>query len=130
MPFSISTENDKLIAIDAQGVLSAENIEEGLERLLDLTQQHEDAGILIRMSHMDLGALMKVARDIARRPEYLELKGRAGRAAILTNQAWIRNSATIETSVMPRLDAKVFDLSEEVDARVWLDEKPELVDAA
>ena len=98
--------------------------------MLDLTQQHEDAGILIRMSHMDLGALMKVARDIARRPEYLESKGRAGRAAILTDQAWIRNSATIETSVMPRLDAKVFDLSEEVDARVWLDEKPELVDAA
>jgi hypothetical protein len=130
MPFSITTEANELIAIDAQGELSLENIDEGIAKLMQLTEEREDAAILIRLSNMDLGSLYKLASKVARSPEYLELKGRAAKAAVLTDQDFIQRSAATEIAVMPRMDARVFDLANEVDALVWLDEKtPALEDA-
>lgn len=130
MPFSITTETDNLIAIDASGEISADNVDEGIKKLMQLTEEHEDAAILIRLSHMELAPLHAIARDFARSPEYLELKGRAAKAAVLTDQDWIKRSASIEVAVMPRMDARVFDLSEEVDARVWLEQSKPAVENA
>ncbi|MEF2072861.1 STAS/SEC14 domain-containing protein [Consotaella aegiceratis] len=57
-------------------------------------------------------------------PRFREL-WRFHRAAVVTDNAWLRNIAKVEDLVLPKVEIRTFPLDEEAAARAWVGLPPE-----
>jgi hypothetical protein len=124
MPYSIQAETEILTTIDAQGELNPDAMPEAVDQLMETTSEDAPGGLLVRLQHMDLGSLHTVASDWSRKAEFFALQKRFGKVAVLTDQPWVRQSAKMQAVALPDTELKVYDLADEVDARVWLEKVP------
>lgn len=121
MTYSIEAEHNRLITLDASGRLDPDSIAKGAAQLLEVTSEETPSCLLIRFQHMELGKLAAIASKWSRSREFLALQKRFEKVAVLTDQSWIRHSVIMQSAMLPETDAKAFDLGEEVDARMWLE---------
>lgn len=121
MPYSIQTETNHLTTIDANGELSPDSMPEAVDQLMEQTDAEDPGSLLVRLQHMDLGTLHTVASEWSRKAEFFALQKRFGKVAVLTDQAWVRQSARMQAVALPDTELKVYDLADEADARVWLE---------
>ncbi|WP_291075177.1 STAS/SEC14 domain-containing protein [Hyphomonas sp.] len=124
MPYTIQAETELLTTIDAQGELNPDAMPEAVDQLMETTSEDAPGGLLVRLQHMDLGSLHTVASDWSRKAEFFALQKRFGKVAVLTDQPWVRQSAKMQAVALPDTELKVYDLADEVDARVWLEKVP------
>jgi hypothetical protein len=124
MPYTIQAETEILTTIDAQGELNPDAMPEAVTQLMETTSEDAPGGLLVRLQHMDLGSLHTVASDWSRKAEFFALQKRFGKVAVLTDQPWVRQSAKMQAVALPDTELKVYDLADEVDARVWLEKVP------
>jgi hypothetical protein len=124
MPYTIQAETEILTTIDAQGELNPDAMPEAVDQLMETTSEDAPGGLLVRLQHMDLGSLHTVASDWSRKAEFFALQKRFGKVAVLTDQPWVRQSAKMQAVALPDTELKVYDLADEVDARVWLEKVP------
>ncbi|MEE2921449.1 MAG: STAS/SEC14 domain-containing protein [Pseudomonadota bacterium] len=124
MPYTIQAETEILTTIDAQGELNPDAMPEAVDKLMETTSEDAPGGLLVRLQHMDLGSLHTVASDWSRKAEFFALQKRFGKVAVLTDQPWVRQSAKMQAVALPDTELKVYDLADEVDARVWLEKVP------
>lgn len=124
MPYTIQAETELLTTIDAQGELNPDAMPEAVTQLMETTSEDAPGGLLVRLQHMDLGSLHTVASDWSRKAEFFALQKRFGKVAVLTDQPWVRQSAKMQAVALPDTELKVYDLADEVDARVWLEKVP------
>lgn len=124
MPYTIQAETEILTTIDAQGELNPDAMPEAVTQLMETTSEDAPGGLLVRLQHMDLGSLHTVASDWSRKAEFFALQKRFGKVAVLTDQPWVRQSAKMQAVALPDTELKVYDLADEVDARVWLEKMP------
>ena len=122
MPYSIQAETEILTTIDAQGELNPDAMPEAVDQLMETTSEDAPGGLLVRLQHMDLGSLHTVASDWSRKAEFFALQKRFGKVAVLTDQAWVRQSAKMQAVALPDTELKVYELADEADARVWLEQ--------
>ena len=122
MPYTLHAETNHLITIDALGELNPETMPDAVEQLMELTDPEHPGSLLVRLQHMDLGTLHRVASDWSRTAEFLALQKRFQKVAVLTDQAWVRQSARMQAVALPDTELKVYDLADEADARVWLEQ--------
>ena len=124
MPYTIQAETEILTTIDAQGELNPDAMPDAVDQLMETTSEDAPGGLLVRLQHMDLGSLHTVASDWSRKAEFFALQKRFGKVAVLTDQPWVRQSAKMQAVALPDTELKVYDLADEVDARVWLEKVP------
>ena len=124
MPYTIQAETEILTTLDAQGELNPDAMPEAVDQLMETTSEDAPGGLLVRLQHMDLGSLHTVASDWSRKAEFFALQKRFGKVAVLTDQPWVRQSAKMQAVALPDTELKVYDLADEVDARVWLEKVP------
>ena len=124
MPYTIQAETELLTTIDAQGELNPDAMPEAVDQLMETTSEDAPGGLLVRLQHMDLGSLHTVASDWSRKAEFFALQKRFGKVAVLTDQPWVRQSAKMQAVALADIELKVYDLADEVDARVWLEKVP------
>lgn len=121
MPYSIETEANTLTVIDAHGALDQDAVERDISELIS-EESHTPPTLLLRLQHMDLSSLHQIASHFVRRPEFFSLQSLLTRVAVLTDQNWIKQSVKLNGAAVPGLEIEVFDLADEVDARIWLEE--------
>lgn len=64
--------------------------------------------LVVKLSHF--GSLLKISRKIQR-------------AALLTNQGWLKKAAEFENAIIPWIEIKTFDTTAREQAEAWLEEK-------
>lgn len=122
MPYSIQTEADNTLSvIDAHGALDIDAVERDLSELIS-DENETPPALLLRLQHMDLSSLHQISTHFVRRPEFFSLQSLLTRVAVLTDQNWIKQSVKLNGAAVPGIQIEVFDLSDEVDARVWLED--------
>ena len=122
MPYTIQAETNHLTTIDAQGELNPDSMPEAVDEIMEQTDAEDPGSLLVRLQHMDLGTLHNVASDWSRKAEFFALQKRFGKVAVLTDQAWVRQSAKMQAVALPDTELKVYELADEADARVWLEQ--------
>lgn len=110
------------VDLDVSGRIDAEEMSNGLDELLRLSEDVNAGVMLYRITTFafpDFGAL---AAEFARLPKLFGLLGRFDRCAVVSDAAWIRTAAEVEGALFPGLDIKSFDLTEVDEAEAWLGE--------
>lgn len=108
------------VDIELSGKISAEEMANGLDDLLELSQDVNKGTMLYTITSFAFPDLGAIVVEMARLPKLLGLLGRFDRCAVLSDAAWLRSAAEIEGALIPGFDIKAFDLEERDDAEAWL----------
>ena len=108
------------IDIELSGRVSSEEMAQGLDDLLEKSQDVNAGVMLYRISSFAFPDLAAIAVEMARLPKLFGLLGRFDRCAVLSDAAWIRTTAEVEGALFPGIDIKGFDLGDEQTAEAWL----------
>lgn len=108
------------IDIELSGRVSSDEMAQGLDDLLEKSQDVNAGVMLYRISSFAFPDLAAIAVEMARLPKLFGLLGRFDRCAVLSDAAWIRTTAEVEGALFPGIDIKGFDLGDEQTAEAWL----------
>ena len=108
------------IDIELSGRVSSDEMAQGLDDLLEKSQDVNSGVMLYRISSFAFPDLAAIAVEMARLPKLFGLLGRFDRCAVLSDAAWIRTTAEVEGALFPGIDIKGFDLGDEQTAEAWL----------
>jgi len=108
------------IDIELSGRVSSDEMAQGLDDLLEKSQDVNAGVMLYRISSFAFPDLAAIAVEMARLPKLFGLLGRFDRCAVLSDAAWIRTTAEVEGALFPGIDIKGFDLGDEQSAEAWL----------
>ena len=129
MTYTIEAEHNRLISLDASGRLEPDSIAKGAAQLLEVTSEETPTCLLVRFQHMELGKLASIASKWSRSREFLALQKRLAKVAVLSDQSWIRHSVVMQSATLQEIAVKPFDLDDEADARMWLENSEEAIPA-
>ena len=108
------------VDIELSGKISAEEMANGLDDLLELSQDVNKGTMLYTITSFAFPDLGAIVVEMARLPKLLGLLGRFDRCAVLSDAAWLRSAAELEGALIPGFDIKAFDLEERDAAEAWL----------
>ena len=117
---TITKPGPNRIDIDLSGRISAEQMAEGLDDLLDKSQDVNEGVMLYRITSFAFPDFGAIAVEMARMPKLFALLGRFDRCAVLSDAVWIRTAAEVEGALFPGIDIKAFDLDDVAAAEAWL----------
>lgn len=117
---TITKPEPNRVDIELSGRVSSEEMANGLDDLLELSQDVNKGTMLYTITSFAFPDLGAIAVEMARLPKLFGLLGRFDRCAVLTDAAWLRTAAAVEGAMIPGFDVKAFDLSERDAAEVWL----------
>ncbi|MEZ5800621.1 MAG: STAS/SEC14 domain-containing protein [Nitratireductor sp.] len=116
----VGKETETLFTIHLDGRISADEMNEQLDHLIELSADVSQGKLLydVRNFRMpEFGALMVEFRKL---PALFGLLRRFDKAAVLADEAWLRKFAEWEGALLPGLEIRSFPLEEEQAARAWL----------
>lgn len=109
-----------IIEIELKGEIDAAAMESGLNRLLDLCEDLENGKLFYRISDFKMPTLAALGVEFMMMPKLFRLIGKVDKAAVLTDESWIKTASVIEGALIPGLEIKAFDLDEDVAAMDYL----------
>ena len=118
--FNVTKKPEGRIDIEISGAINSEAMREGLDQLLEATEDVEHGVMLYRITDFSLPTLGALSVELQKLPELFGLIGKIDRCAVVTDQGWIRTAAEIEGAVIPGLDIKAFRSDDAANAETWL----------
>lgn len=108
------------VDIELSGRIDSEEMANGLDDLLEKSQDVNAGVMLYRITTFAFPDLGAIAAEMARLPKLFGLLGRFDRCAVVSDAAWVRTAAEVEGALFPGIDIKGFDLSDGDAAEAWL----------
>ncbi len=124
----ISKPSSNRLNIELRGVLSADVMREGLDRLIAMSEDIDKGSMLYTIPDFEMPTFGALAVEFQHMPKLLRLIGKFAKCAVLSDAAWIRTAAEIEGAVIPGLEIKSFPLASSKAAEEWLSETGESQD--
>ena len=118
--FSVTKPAPNRVDIDISGSLDAEAMRDGLDALLDASEEVSNGRMLYNISSISLPTLGALGVEFARLPKLFGLLSKFEKCAVLADAAWLRQAAEIEGAIFPGIEIKSFDLDEKQAAEEWL----------
>ena len=118
----ISKPSKNRVDILLSGVLDADAMREGLDDLVQQSQNVSEGRMLYRIADFEFPTLGALAQEFIQMPRLFGLLGHFEKCAVVSDAAWIRTAAEIEGAVIPSLKIRSFAESEIGAAEEWLDD--------
>ncbi|MEP1209435.1 MAG: STAS/SEC14 domain-containing protein [Rhizobiaceae bacterium] len=109
-----------VIQIELKGEIDAAAMESGLNRLLELCEGLENGKLFYRITNFKMPTLAALGVEFMMLPKLFQLIGKVDKAAVLTDESWIKTASVIEGALIPGLEIRTFDLDEEEAAEAFL----------
>lgn len=117
---TIKKEDETMLTVELDGKLDSTEMQLGLDRLIEATQDMENGKMLYRIQDFEMPTLGAIMVEFGKLPSLFRMIGRIDKVAVLADQRWLRNAAEWEGMLFPGLDIKAFKKSNELEARAWL----------
>lgn len=108
------------VDIRLSGRLTSEDMRDGLDHLIALSQDVSRGRMLYEITDFALPSIGAVVAEMGRLPELFGLLGKFDKCAVVTDTGWLRTAAEIEGKVIPGLEIKSFAQVERDAAEEWL----------
>ncbi len=118
--FKVVKNGTDRIDIDFSGKLDRDEMKIALDELFNSAEGIEHGRMLFRIEHYDLPTLGAIGVELSRLPEAFRFIRKFDRTAVLAHENWVKKVSEIEGTLIPGLEIKAFDLSEEAEAENWL----------
>jgi hypothetical protein len=110
-----------VIALRVEGRIEHEALQRVIDRFEESLLQHEKTHVFVeamRFSGLDFSHLLDYAK---RAMPMLGRLHRFGRIAVVSDQAWLRAAARLESALLPNVAYEIFDSSERAQALAWVE---------
>ncbi|MFN3164778.1 MAG: STAS/SEC14 domain-containing protein [Pseudohongiellaceae bacterium] len=116
----ITAVNPERIDLDFSGQIDSEEMSRVLDELVELSANFNNGKMLYRIGEFRLPTMGAIGVEFSRMPKLFRMLGRFSKCAVVCDQKWLQNVAELEGKVIPGLEIKAFDHSEEAAAEAWL----------
>ncbi len=110
---NIYLKEPNMVGVDLDGSIDAAEMAVGLDALIELCDGMEGGGMFYRITDFQMPTLNALAVEFRKLPQLFRLVRSIDKAAVLTNQGWIKTVSELEGALIPGLEIKAFDLDEE-----------------
>ena len=118
--FKVTRNGDNRLDIELSGKLDAEQMVVALDELVEKSQGIEKGRMLYEVIDFHLPSLGAIAIEFSRLPSMFGLMKKFERAAVLTDEGWLKTANKIEGALIPGLEIKTFDRNQKEEAEAWL----------
>lgn len=118
---NISKPSKNRVDIELSGVLDANAMREGLDKLIEQSEDVSEGKMLYSISDFEFPTVGALAQEFIKMPRLFGLLGKFEKCAVVSDAAWIRTVAEMEGAVFPSLDIKSFAQSQVAAAEKWLE---------
>lgn len=122
----LKTENlelkfeDNIAYMSVSGQVTQESMAAGYDWFKEITETHDKLNICVDMAKADFPDLSAVADQFRNVSNVLRVALGADKCAVLSDSAFVRNSAKVEGAVIPGLNLLTFKLGQSDPAVKWL----------
>ncbi len=113
---------DHVLAYRYSGTLTAEDYDRVIEVLEDKLRRHAKIGVYADMTAFAGLTLEALAHDLRYSLSKLGQLERYHRAALVTDNAWLRGLTTMAATIFPMIEARAFEANEAEAALAWASE--------
>lgn len=117
---NIYLKEPNMVGIDLDGEIDATAMDVGLDALVEICADMKGGRMFYRITNFQMPTLNALAVEFRKMPQLLRLIWNIDKAAVLTDQGWIKTVSEIEGAVLPGIEIKAFDLDEEDEALAYL----------
>ena len=118
---NITKPSKNRVDIELSGVLDANAMREGLDKLIEQSEDVNAGKMLYRISNFEFPTVGALAQEFIKMPKLFGLLGKFEKCAVVSDAAWIRTVAEMEGAVFPSLDIRSFTQSQVAAAEKWLE---------
>lgn len=118
--FSSRLEQPNLLVIETHGAMDAVSMEIALDMLVREMAGMSHGGVLIHAQQVEWPTLGAIGVELRHWVQLMAMIRKVDKVAILTDQAWLKGVAAVESALIPGLAIRSFDPAEEGAARSWL----------
>ncbi|MDM8349223.1 STAS/SEC14 domain-containing protein [Pseudomonas sp. sp1636] len=118
--FKVMRNGENRIDVEFSGKLDSAEMRVALDELSHQSEDIEHGLMLYRIGDFSLPTLGAMAVELARIPQLFRFVRRFDRMAVVADKEWVRKASEIEGALIPGLQIKAFDLSQEAEAEAWL----------
>lgn len=124
--------NNNIVHLDISGPLAKESVEASLEWIKkfqnNASEANDNFAIQVDMPKGEFEDLSEMSRQFQTIGRMLRHSKSADKCAVITDSIFVRNSAKVESSVIPGLEIRTFDFDDTDVAKRWLKDEPLIQD--
>jgi hypothetical protein len=120
--FTVKKVGDNRIDIVLDGELDSIMMEVSLDELLLQSEGISNGKMLYTIVDFELPTLGALGVELSRLPSLFGLIKKFDKAAVLTDENWLKKASEFEGMLIPGLDIKAFDKNDKNKAEAWLNE--------
>jgi len=106
------------------GKLHSDDMRRVLDEYVAKSDGIEAGKMLCDVADYQLPSLGAVAVEFSQMPRLLRVVGKFRRAAVLTDETWLKKISELEGHLIPGLEIRAFKRNERAEAEAWLNESP------
>ena len=118
---NISKPSKNRVDIQLSGVLDANAMREGLDKLIEQSEGASEGKMLYHISDFEFPTVGALAQEFIKIPRLFGLLGKFEKCAVVSDAAWIRTVAEMEGADLLSLEIKSFGQSQMGAAEKWLE---------
>ena len=118
--FKVIPNGKNRLDIELSGKLNSEDMKIALDELVSKSSDVENGKMLYEIIDFNLPSLGAIAIEFSRLPAMLGLMKKFDRAAVLTDETWLKTVSELEGLFFPGLEIKAFDRDQKTEAEAWL----------
>ena len=116
----IHVKEPGVIQIELNGEIDAAGMESGLNKLVELCEDLDNGKLFYQITDFKMPTLAALGVEFMMMPKLFRLISKVDKAAVLTDENWIKTASVIEGALIPGLEIKAFDLGEDDAAMEYL----------
>ncbi|WP_324731280.1 SpoIIAA family protein [Pseudomonas paeninsulae] len=118
--FKVMRNGENRIDVEFSGKLDSAEMRVALDELIEQSEGIEHGLMLYRIGDFSLPTLGALAVELSRIPQLFRFVRRFDRMAVVAGKEWLRKASELEGALIPGLQIKAFDLTQEEQAEAWL----------
>ncbi len=121
--FKITQNGINRIDIELSGKLDSEEMKVALDELEEKSKNIDQGKMMYDVIDFHLPSLGAIALEFSRLPAMFGLIRKFSKAAVLTDETWIKKVSELEGALIPGLEIKGFSRGQKQAAETWLSEQ-------
>ena len=121
--YKIYKINDNHIDVTFIGKLDNNDMKGFIDEFSSLSEGCKNAALVFRLSDFHVPTLGALLVELSHLPKILTTVHKFDRCAILTDEGWVKNWASVEAALIPGMKIKCFTSKQEEDAVAWATRK-------
>ncbi len=117
--YKIDKINDNRIDVTFSGQLDDNAMKGFISEFLPLSEGCKNGAMVFRLNDFRFPTMGALLVELSHLPKILATVHKFDRCAILTDEGWVKNWASVEAALIPGMKIKCFTSDQEEDAVAW-----------